>query len=363
MQKLEKSTPNVRFVLALLSFVTSGAAAGCSLVDLSGIDEGAATGDDGAPPPDASMAIDDAEIAHDMDVAPVDGSGPGADVSDVADAPFVPAESSPGMSDAGTTADSGVADVGRGPDEGGRDTGAPEAGVEGGFPPPDGAVAYEAGTWCNTHAPPSAVDCHDFDEGREAGAGFASYYYSGSYASVTSTDFAPGSPPDCLLVSTPSLAAGDPFQDSQFNDLFPFRNKVDLRFAMKIVNYDVNAPDVSLFRVSYQDNAWSVSLDFQQRGAILLESVLAPDGGVQQTKYAAAQPSPLDSWTDVDCSIDLSLHTLSLSYNGVAVVSNQSIANPPQDRSATFVQIGLNYLAAPAKPMLIYYDDIVLTTP
>ena len=54
---------------------------------------------------------------------------------------------------------------------------------------------------------------------------------------------------------------------------------------------------------------------------------------------------------------------MSLSYNGVSVVSNESIPNPVQNNPTLFVQVGLNYLQPPAQAMMIYYDNILLEAP
>lgn len=223
--------------------------------------------------------------------------------------------------------------------------------------------AQDAGGWCAAHRSANAIDCYDFDEGQTAQYGFMSHYYTGHFASVTSMDFAPGSPPSSLLVSTPLLDAGEAPQDEQFNDTLAFHNKVELSFALKIVNYDPDAGYISPFRFSYQNGAWAAELDLEQTGAFFNESTALPDGGTRHSTYAAAQPSPLDAWTNVDCLFDLANHTVSLSYDGVAVVTNQAITNPGQTAPAIFVQVGLNFLMSPAKPMMLYYDDIVLSTP
>jgi hypothetical protein len=222
--------------------------------------------------------------------------------------------------------------------------------------------AGPAGPWCATHMSPTTLDCHDFDEGQPPQTGFSNNYFSGRFATVTTTDFAPGSPPGSLLLSTPLLDAGAPAQDEQFNDLVAFHPKVELSFALKIVDYDPGAGDVSLFRISYQTGTWAMQFDLQQHGASFTETSTA-DGGTKHTTYSAAQPTTLDAWTNVDCLIDFNAHTLSLSYDGKAVLSNQPIENPNDKNPQIFVQAGLNYLVAPAKPMMIYDDNILLAAP
>lgn len=222
--------------------------------------------------------------------------------------------------------------------------------------------AQQGSGWCAANSSATTVDCHDFDEGKAAEDGFASHYYTAHYSSVTSTDFAPGSSPSSLLVSTPMLALGGAPLDEQFNDLVPFHDKVELSFALKIVDYDPTAGYLSLFRVSYVGGAWAAEFDLQQTGASFEESVTT-FLGVTRLKYTAAQPMSLDEWTTVDCVFDFVNHKLSLSYDGVPIVTNQTIANPDQGTPIIFVQVGLNYLVSPAKPMMIYYDNILLSTP
>ena len=233
--------------------------------------------------------------------------------------------------------------------------------IEGGVEGDSSADGAQSSGWCASHRSPVTVDCHDFDEGQPADFGFSSHYFTAHYASVTSAEFGPGSSPSALLVSTPFLALGGAPQDEQFNDLVAFHDKVELSFALKIVSYDPTAGYVSLFRISYLTGNWSLEFDLQQGGAVFNESI-STFGGATKHSYAAPQPSVLDGWTNVDCVFDLANHTVSLSYGGVSVVANQTIANPSQS-TPVFVQTGLNYLVAPAKPMMIYWDNMLLNTP
>jgi hypothetical protein len=353
-------------VFGLLMSVAAGACSvGCSLaVNLDDLDNAlgqgadAASGDsvreplpaaiDGGQLPDSTVAAAD---GADAQMREPDGAFPPATMGEGgvdAQEQATDAADSSNAQDGAT--DRGGADAGLGPLDAGTDaTGSTDA--------------APAGTWCSTHKSSSTADCHDFDEGQPVQYGFTNHYYSGDFASVTSTDFAPGSPPSALLVSTPLLDAGGPSQDEQFNDVLSFHDKVELSFALKLVNYDASAPYVSLFRFSYQDGAWAAQFDLRQGGAVFNETTALPDGGTSHSTYAAAQPSPLDAWTNVDCLFDFAKHTVSLSFNGVVIVSNQPITNPDQSAPTLFVQAGLNFLVSPAKPMMIYYDNILLNTP
>ncbi len=374
----------------VLLIVAGGPFLGCSLIaGLQEFDDAIAQGPDSAPtdgsfsstpfpvPSDGGDSLDgsaladenigpsqgmpEAQVGATIDDGPQETAEASADLADGADEPSVTDSAyAEGAPDAGPDApdSSPVApDANRAlPDAGMEAEVAVEAGAD--------ALARDAGTWCASHATTNTSDCHDFDEGQQPQTGFSSHYYTGRYASVTLVDFAPGSPPASLLVSTPMLNAGAQPQDEQFNDVVAFHTKVELSFAVKIVNYDANAGYLSLFRFSFQNGTWALELDLQQQGATFSESSTLPDGGTKRSVYAAAQPSPLNAWTNVDCLIDFGQHTISMSYGGVPVVNSQTITNPAQSKlPGIFVQIGLNYLVAPAKPMMIYYDDILLGTP
>ena len=137
--------------------------------------------------------------------------------------------------------------------------------------PADAGPPSDAGaTWCVEHASPVTFDCHDFDDAASPLAGFTSHFFSGNFASVTSTDYAPGSAPSSLLIATPALDGGSS-AINQFNDVLLYHDKLELAFSLKLVSYDSNAGDVSLFRVSYQDNGWAETLDSRGSTATLNE--------------------------------------------------------------------------------------------
>ena len=358
----------------LLSAALGATSVGCSVLEnLDELDndlsQDAGASRDPAPAPGPMPVGTDTDEAQDSAVAEADGATGQTPALDGAHAPIEadaagPPTIAPDGSDLVAASAGGDADA-----QGGRmrladgsqdvqDLDASDAGTV------TGSIdAQDAGGWCASHRSAITIDCHDFDEGQTAQYGFTNHYYTGRFASVTSTDFAPGSPPSSLLVSTPLLDAGEAPQYEQFNDIFAFHNKVELSFALKIVNYDPDAGYISPFRFSYQNGSWAAELDFEQTRAFFNESTALPDGGTRHSTYAAAQPSPLDAWTNVDCVFDLTNHTVSLSYDGVAVVTEQAITNPGQDAPAIFVQVGLNFLVSPAVPMMLYYDDIVLSTP
>ncbi len=250
------------------------------------------------------------------------------------------------------------------------DAGQPSSGEDAGVASPPAGMdaagivdAPPAGGWCATHTSPTTLDCHDFDEGQPPQRGFSNNYFTGQFATVTTADFAPGSAPSALLISTPLLDAGSHPQDEQFNDLVAFHPKIELSFALKIVDYDPGASDVSLFRISYQNDSWAMQFDFQGKGASFNEAISLPDGGTKHTIYSAAQPSSFSMWMVVDCLIDLNAHTMSLSYDGVSVLSSQPIQNPDETAPEIFVQAGLNFLVPPANPMMIYTDNVVIDAP
>jgi hypothetical protein len=316
-----------------LVVIAAGMLAACSLVaDLSRFDGVVPASNDGGASsgsssslasvvalskPDAEAPIDGAPAAIDAGVGSADAGGD--------------ATSETAISDAGDLAD--LADLG------------------------DAAAL----SWCARHASDQNFDCHDFDECGDAGAGFTSHFYSGDYASVTSSDYAPGSPPSSLVVSTPALDAGN--ADDQYNDVLLYKDKLELEFSVKIVNQDLKAGDLSLFRLSYQNNAWALTFDMHGASGALDEQWSLPHGGTGQASHAVEGSLALSAWTDIDIVVDFALHTVSMTVNGAEAVKGASISNPSQSNPALFVQTVLNYLSAPATPMLIYYDDIVVRTP
>ncbi|GEM_PF-3924538 len=343
-----EAAPDRESVIGSVAEASEAGAPGESIV---GSEDGGESMQTGVDPADAAPVpwadgpggnTDDA--MHLVDAAPH-----AMNVADATDAASGAADAASGSADAA----SGSADVASGAADAA--SGAADAG--------EPADASDGGTWCATHVSSITIDCHDFDEGRSASAGFASNYFSSVFANVTTAAFAPGSAPSALLITTPLLAAGANAAFEQFNDTVPFHDKLELSFALKIVNYDSAAPDVSLLRVSYEDNSWAESLDFQQVAANFIETASPPDGGTYRGIHTAAQPSTLTDWTNVDVLYDFAGHTVTLSYNGVAVVTDQAIQNLAPGTPSIFVQVGLNFLQAPAQSILIYYDNILLEAP
>jgi hypothetical protein len=220
----------------------------------------------------------------------------------------------------------------------------------------------EAGPWCVGHASTINVDCHDFDEGNAAPVGFSTHYYSGNFAAVTSADHAPSSAPSSLLISTPALGDGGT-ANNQFNDTLSYHSKLELSFAVKIVDYDPNVGNLSVFRLSYKDNKWAETLDLHGATATLTEVWTPSGGGTGQTNHTVTMPSPLDAWTLVDIVVDLGGHTQSMTYNGVSALTGSEISNPADNNPTLFVQSGLNFLIGPAKTMFLYWDDLIVATP
>jgi hypothetical protein len=343
------AAPDRESVIEPVAEANEAGAPGDSIV---GNEDGGESMDTGVDPPGTAPVAAADVIGVDTDDAMLladDAAPQGMNVGDTADAASGAADAASGATDAAsgaTDAASGAADAA---------SGAADAG--------EPADPSDGGTWCATHVSSITVDCHDFDEGRSASAGFTSNYFSSVFANVTMAAFAPGSAPSALLITTPLLATGANAAFEQFNDTVSFHDKIELSFALKIANYDSAAPDVSLFRVSYEDNSWAESLDFQQVAANFIETASPPDGGSYRGTHTAAQPSTVTDWTNVDVLYDFVGHTVTLSYNGIAVVTDQAIQNLSAGTPSIFVQVGLNFLQAPAQSMMIYYDNILLQTP
>jgi len=230
-------------------------------------------------------------------------------------------------------------------------TGGQEAGMDAG-----------ARSWCAANMTANTVYCNDFDETNATIKGtWDSIFISASdCASFDSPVDAP-SRPNTLLLSTPVVSSASTYQE-QFAKYPTNVNSETLRFALKIVGFDANAKDVSLARIGYKSGAWAVSFDLSAAGAELNESVARPDGGPLTTiVHPVAQP-PLGVWTTIALTVDSAGKKLSLSYDGSAVaIQGAAIMNPTSPGAAFSTILGVNYLAGPAQPMQIFYDNISIT--
>jgi hypothetical protein len=324
--------------------------AACSLVaDVGQFDNATAAHDDAASEPDG-------EVADGSLLPEADGAAEGASPIDARD-----------PADAAGVEDTSVSDLDGGDAAAASSDGGDGAVIEldaadSAAPVQDAGNDAAALTWCAAHESATTLDCHDFDEGNPAPTGFSSNYYSSIFAAVTSTDYVPGSAPSSLLLSSPSLDAGGPSANEQFNDLVAYHGKLDLTFSVKIVNFQATSGDVSLFRISYKNTDWSMSLDYQNTSAELNESATLADGGTYNHAHLASQPT-FTSWTTVDVLVDFVDHSIAMTYNGISIVASQAIESPTQTNPMLLVQVGLNFLGSPAKPMMIYYDNIVLSAP
>jgi hypothetical protein len=217
-----------------------------------------------------------------------------------------------------------------------------------------------ANTWCLLHASALVFDCHDFDEGKSVAAGFTSRSNSGDYVSITSTDYAPGSSPSSMLVSTPALDGGSAYD--QLNDILPYHRKLELSFAVKIVHLDPSSGMLSLFRVSYQNGDWSEMLMIKSNGTALYEWWPLADGGTGSSLHTVTA-IPLGSWVLVDLVVDLDAHTQSFSYDGASALATATISNRSETNPALEVQTGLNQVIGPSSAVTVDWDDIVVSTP
>jgi hypothetical protein len=354
--------------------------AGCSLIADVGQFDNATAADDGAaasPEPDGEVADGSrppgpdgaAEGASTIDARdPTDSGGAGDTFVSDFDGDDAAASSKDSGDATAPSTDSGDATTAPPTDSGAPSSDAGDSALGEVDAADSAALVQDAGndapalTWCAAHVSATTLDCHDFDEGNPAAQGFSSNYYSTIFAAVTSSDYVPGSAPSSLLLSTPLLDAGGPWADEQFNDVVSYHDKLELTFSLKIVNFQATSGDVSLFRISYKNSDWAVSLDYQGTTAALNESATFADGGTYVHAHQASLPT-FTNWTTVDVLVDFVDQTIAMTYDGVSIVPSQAIESPTQNNPQLFVQSGLNYLASPAKPMMIYYDNIILSAP
>jgi hypothetical protein len=352
----------MRHSLAWIIVATTGAATttACSLVanlgqfdnaklastDAAPTDGSASTSNDGAVMADAgtdstvgsddAASSDEASLSDDASASDAGSSGDDADGSALGDA---------SMDASAHQVDSG--------DAGERDA---EAG-----PTP---------TWCVANSPPSFVACIDFDEGRTYAQvealdwSSAPYFEPYDFGSLDTTDYAPGSPPDCLLLTTPELDAGGVPAQEQFTQNTKFQTSVDVSFALKITNFDSTVTDLSLIRIAYTDSSWTASLDLNESNSQVLETIVPVDGGANTYVSHPVPLPPLNQWVNVDFRVDSAANTVTLSYGTVQALPTTGVLTHPQATPSMSVEIGVNYLqpstASPLEPMEIRYDNVLV---
>jgi hypothetical protein len=240
--------------------------------------------------------------------------------------------------------DSGSSDGSDGGDDGALDGG------DGG----DAAV-----DWCLANATPDTTFCRDFDDGKPYAYGFAAYLAladGGEAPSVVSTDFV--SPPNSMLVPTPALASGSESEQVQLVVHISDHTRIQLQFALKLVDYDVSVGDLSLVRIAFDSGNWWVSWDLQGN-ANVYETIVSPDGGQTLVTHPTTMPA-LGQWVNVVLTVDVDAETVALTLNGAPALQD-SISAPALVGSLS-VTIGINYLQGPATPMSLYYDNVAIVT-
>jgi hypothetical protein len=312
-----------------------GSASACSLIGNLDQFNGAVEAEGGSLGLDADAGVSDRSAS---DALP-DRVGRAGDGGEVADASDDRAETEDG---GGQDADGGA------PDEGGS---APDG--------DDGGNVDAAVTWCTANATANTLFCNDFDEGKPYSDGFTTFFAladGGLVPSVVSSDFA--SPPSSLLVTTSAVASGSNEYEQLVAHVSENTSRIQLQFALKLVDYDVNVGDLSLVRIAFASGNWWVTWDLQS-AATVYETLLVPDGGQVQETHPTPMP-PLGEWVNVVFAVDVGAQTVSLTLNGTPALQD-SISAPAA--SAIFTGgIGINYLQGPAQPMSIYYDNVAITT-
>jgi hypothetical protein len=344
-----------RLVLVLLAGVSGGCAL---LADLSQFD-----GD--------VNAVSDAAGADEADSSAPDG-GQGSDGTQASDTP------------GSDTASEGQADAGG---EGAADSHAPDA---------DGGPNPLLGTsFCSLNVDPGTLLCADYDQGRADNfltfpiEGQWSPYQNGGTTGINRADFAPGSAPASLIVQTvctgTTTGCTPGFTQDQFTASVTAGTGVIFSLALKILNFDLKATDVSLFDVATPE--WRVSLDLAggpggnndllefhpddagNSGPSLGSPIDFPsftgpcdDGGADDADVDAG----CSVWVDVVMTIDLVGKTAScagspcitLTYDGQnAIVGGIASISPLVGQTLTML-IGANYIQAPAEPMILEYDNV-----
>jgi hypothetical protein len=214
--------------------------------------------------------------------------------------------------------------------------------------------------WCVANATATTLFCTDFDEGKPYGFGFTSYLNlpdGGVPPSLVTTDFV--SAPNSLLVPT---AIVPPSGSEQVQLVVHTGNhpQIQLQFALKLVDYDVSAGDLSLVRIAFESNSWWVSWDLQGSGGAFVFETSVADGGQQTTIMHPTTFPTLGEWVNVVYAVDVDAKTVSLSFNGTSALQD-AITPPALGSGGVSVGVGLNYLQGTQQAMSIYYDNVAIT--
>jgi hypothetical protein len=318
----------------------------------------------------------------------IDGlTGGGGDAGDGASLPT-------GTGDSGVAATDGDASVSSGNDDGGgssTDTGSvtnpePDAGVdEGGVssdsggtqdasaPPADSGAGVDSAvpTYCSTISP-APLFCADFDEGQALNAIWDSLTSQGGTAALTGGSNA-FSAPDSMTVSLSSTAKN--FDCAGYKAFLAEKGKTGTTYVLlaqvRVDEFDTGTTSDAVFlTLQFYSQSSSAITDLQfelveasgQQAAFLSEDILQSDGGESFPEQLASQAFPLNTWVQVEISINVASSgnsPVTLSFNGTKVASttvNLTMPSPiPQ------IIVGSTFANALPSAWQVRYDNVVFT--
>ncbi|MGA2451222.1 MAG: hypothetical protein ABTD50_21395 [Polyangiaceae bacterium] len=221
--------------------------------------------------------------------------------------------------------------------------------------------ANEAGPvdWCLANSTVATILCRDFDDNKPWGYLFdsASDSFGIPVPVVTATDCV--SPPSSLLLQLPLLDAGQS-GNIQLTQHLQYHGAVDVSAAVKLVGFEggLNS-DLELLRVSYNSGTYWVSWGLGSTSAGVEETIASVDAGNTYIGHTAVLP-PLGTWFNVLLHVDFGANSVSLTVNGVVMVSS-TISNPPLGQGASLsVTVGVNWVSGPEAATQIYYDNVLI---
>ncbi len=216
----------------------------------------------------------------------------------------------------------------------------------------------DAASWCEANATPDTAFCRDFDDGMPYGYGFSTDFNladGGQVPGLVSSDFV--SSPNSLLITTPAMGAAD-VENVRLTVPVTDHKRIQLKFALKLVDYDVGVGSLSLSQISFNSSNWRVSWDLQETASVH-ETLVSPDGGLTTFTHPTTMP-PLGQWVDVVWILDIKAETISLTLDGTSALKGPISA--PALAGGLSAAIGINELEGPAQPMSIYYDNVAIVT-
>jgi hypothetical protein len=224
---------------------------------------------------------------------------------------------------------------------------------------------------------PAPTFCDDFDEGDSGSFATWDQVIQSSLGSVSrSTTFA-YSAPYSMLAQTSAVSSGTYAEADVLKEFATFAQQgvsISMSFEMNLQAWDsstsgqIIAAEVIFKNSSTQFNQIVLNLDSLGTSGVsaqIAENAQGADGGeAGYNSYPLDSHPATQSWTKVE--IDLSIpsyqgstsNTVSVKLDGQTVLASQALSVSIQG-GIPWVHLGIGYVATPATPWIVYYDNFV----